>query len=539
MTSSTAVFVKPPQAPPRAAGPAYALVAAFQVTCALLIGHLYAAQQNTLERNGRWIASKALLEQGVMGTLNFLSQPNTLAGEQLNLGAWHGFQEVLYRAPLALEEVACDVRLAENSYLILICNRTPQGFCGIRVSRNPRFPDLFFVARPDGEFTATQPLLPTRKERHGWLHLEGRFHADGFAVSLDGESLGDFSFPVPSPQGFGFRCGLANVAIDNVSLQTVGATQPIEDHFSNVGDLFLASVVAGFGLLLLDAIVLMVSRRPRRRVLLTVASGSLATLLCLSLFTVAHRSVLARRHVAGSREEEERFRRGEVELVTQEIRARTSVTPPSGTLRVLFVGTSQTWGSGATRQEENYVRTVERELATRHGLSTECINAGILALDSAWLLNLYETQWVQLEPNLLVLNLSNNDKDATVFERSLEGFLALNRKHGIPTLLALEANSIEHRPNGPELHSVVRRVAERHGTPMLDLHGQLSAATDRGLLWWDFVHPTSFGHRLLGTALVPPVAQLLQGQEGSSANEIEPLERGSESSLHDNSTTSQ
>jgi len=539
MTSSTAVLVKPGQARQQAAGRAYALAVTLQVACALLIGHLYAAQQNTLERNGRWIASKALLEQGVMGTLNFLSQPNTLAGEQLHLGAWHGFQEVLYRAPLAFEEVDCDLRLAENAYLILICNRTPQGFCGVRLSRNPRFPDLFFVARPDGEFTATQPLLPTRKERDGWLHLEGRFRADGFTVSLDGEPLGDFSFPVPSPQGFGFRCGLADVAIDNVSLQTVGATQRIEDHFSNTGDLFLASVIAGFGFLLLDAIVLMVARRPRRQVLLAIASGSLATLLCLILFTVAHRSVLATRHAAGSKEEEERLRRSEVELVTQEIRAGTSATPQSGTRRVLFVGTSQTWGSGATRREENYVRTVERELATQHGLSTECINAGILALDSAWLLKLYESQWIQLEPDLLVLNLSNNDKDAAVFERALEGFLTLNREHGIPTLLALEANSIEHRLNGPVLHSVVRRVAERHGTPLLDLHGQMSAATDRGLLWWDFVHPTSFGHRILGTALVPPVARLLQGPARSSANEIEPFGRGSGTSLHDKFTTSQ
>jgi phospholipase/lecithinase/hemolysin len=48
-------------------------------------------------------------------------------------------------------------------------------------------------------------------------------------------------------------------------------------------------------------------------------------------------------------------------------------------------------------------------------------------------------------------------------------------------------------------------VGVEHRIPVVDLHAELKRATERGFLWWDFVHPTSFGHRLIAEALVPHV----------------------------------
>ena len=39
--------------------------------------------------------------------------------------------------------------------------------------------------------------------------------------------------------------------------------------------------------------------------------------------------------------------------------------------------------------------------------------------------------------------------------------------------------------------------------------GHLKRQIDRGLLWWDFVHPTSFGHQLIADFLTPRIQALV------------------------------
>lgn len=74
-------------------------------------------------------------------------------------------------------------------------------------------------------------------------------------------------------------------------------------------------------------------------------------------------------------------------------------------------------------------------------------------------------------------------------------------------LFAQEANSIERRSEAP-LHATMRRVAEERGIPIADVHGALARQYDRGFLWWDPVHPTSLGHRLIAETLLPEVRKL-------------------------------
>ena len=39
-------------------------------------------------------------------------------------------------------------------------------------------------------------------------------------------------------------------------------------------------------------------------------------------------------------------------------------------------------------------------------------------------------------------------------------------------------------------------------------HGALARQYDRGFLWWDPVHPTSLGHRLIAETFLPEVLEL-------------------------------
>ncbi len=170
-----------------------------------------------------------------------------------------------------------------------------------------------------------------------------------------------------------------------------------------------------------------------------------------------------------------------------------------GVTRILFIGTSQIWGAGARNEAETIVRRIQDKFNTSALVKGrfECINAGISGYDASRLLNLYITEWLALEPQMVVIVLSNNDYlHSDIFSSALIRFVDLNTSKGIKTIFVLEANSIEMCSGELKLHSIMRHVAEENGVPALDLHGYLAQNSDKGFLWWDFVHLTSFGQML-------------------------------------------
>src|SRR5262245_38525260 len=83
-----------------------AVVLAAQAVLAAIGAYLYADIHNTLLHNGHWTSGKLALAKRVMGAFNYVNSRQTLAHECLDLGRWHGYQEVLYHEPLPLGEVS-------------------------------------------------------------------------------------------------------------------------------------------------------------------------------------------------------------------------------------------------------------------------------------------------------------------------------------------------------------------------------------------------------------------------------------------------
>jgi hypothetical protein len=77
-----------------------ALLAAWVVEKAVL------RQGNTLHANGRWESTKVGLERGILGAVSFLTTRPALHRDRLDLGAWHGFHELLLKQPLAPAEIS-------------------------------------------------------------------------------------------------------------------------------------------------------------------------------------------------------------------------------------------------------------------------------------------------------------------------------------------------------------------------------------------------------------------------------------------------
>ncbi len=179
------------------------------------------------------------------------------------------------------------------------------------------------------------------------------------------------------------------------------------------------------------------------------------------------------------------------------------------TVRVLFIGTSQTWGAGARDETETFVNRFEEKLNSTAGLKRhfECVNAGICGSHILKLLNLYKNALLVLEPQVVVIILSNNDNDPTEFSNALRSFADLNISKGVKTVFVLEANSIERAEGELGLHKFMRQVGKEKGIPVLDLHGYLAQNYDKGFLWWDSVHLTSFGQKLTADFLFENISR--------------------------------
>lgn len=179
------------------------------------------------------------------------------------------------------------------------------------------------------------------------------------------------------------------------------------------------------------------------------------------------------------------------------------------TIRILFIGTSQTWGAGAREETETFVNRMERRLNSNVVLNChfECINTGLSGYNASRLLNLYINEWLVLEPQIVVINLSNNDNNSVQFTNVLRRFADLNISKGIKTMFVLEANSIEVNPGELKQHKFMRQVGKEKGILIADLHNYLLQNYDKGFLWWDFVHLTSFGHKLAADFLFEKISE--------------------------------
>lgn len=480
---------------------AFVLVAA-QLVAIAAGAHVYAWYSNSLEESGRWVSSKTRLERGVMGAQAFATSCHTLSGGRLDLGRWFGFQEVLLRAPVAAEAFELDFRPSPGAHLALLYDVGPEARAGLRLSTDPALPSGRFRCTTAGEFLEFEALPALAVAPDEWAHVALRFTPAGVEARLAQQpavALG----PTPTgAQRLGFRSGLHSVLVDDVRVAAAGAG--FHERFANPRG-FLFALVCLLGLLGLELFLWRVTRRDARLRTVLVAAGSLLVFLGLGLFALQR--VRAGTYPRLDRTAEAEWVAAETERVAAAIRARHLPPRPGGT-RVLVVGTSQTWGAGAARADEGFVEVLERRLrAVAPERQWECINAGVSGLRAPRLLELLRERWLALEPDVLIVNLGNNDKDPVPFEAALQGFAALAREHAIAALFALEPNASEAVPGELPLHPVVRRVAEAQGIPVVDLHRALAAQAPRGFLWWDHVHPTSFGHRLIAETLLPAVLE--------------------------------
>ena len=111
----------------------------------------------------------------------------------------------------------------------------------------------------------------------------------------------------------------------------------------------------------------------------------------------------------------------------------------------------------------------------------------------------YLSNWKDIEFDFVFINLGNNDR-VEGFETNLTALIEILNKTQSQIILMLEPNT---KFNLAEKHAVIKKVARDFSLPVLDLNLfiQSPKIIDSGLIWWDFIHFTQYGHDLVGSWL--------------------------------------
>ena len=416
---------------------------------------------------------------------------NALFRDQLHLGEWHGFNELSLKERVEPAAIEYRFRLSRGAYLYFIFNRSASGHSGIRLSRNAKFPSMFYQADRLNKFVSRTALdfTPSRLS-DGWHNLVLSFGSGQVIANLDGAALASMPVKIEGPQIIGLRGGFLPADVDSVRITGNDGRTILYDSFSNRRHYWtILAAVAVISLLVIGLTTIPLLRRhsPNEFKLgvfrclmgLAVAIMVLSLLFGFDYFFWSSRYLYKGYLPGGARPyaitvQIEALRKKlflypkDVSAFPLDKEVRESITrwdggkpiifsdivrytrehpivpeflgdgqvralPPKSdrTIRVAFLGTSQTYGSGAERISETFVARCHGLLAQALGdISVETYNFSISGSNSTELLGKYAESWRFSQPDLLVINLSNNDRKLDTLTANLRTLVDQTRAAG-------------------------------------------------------------------------------------------------------------
>src|SRR5262245_24744194 len=515
------------------------------------------------------------MQMYVMGAEQFMTTRNALFRDRLHLGEWHGFNEVSLKEPVEPGAIEYRFRLSPDAYLYFIFNRSASGHYGIRLSRNAKFPSMFYQADRLNRFVSRTVLnLTPNRLNDGWHNLVLSFGSGQVIANLDGAALASMPMENEGPQIIGLRGGSLPADVDSVRITGKDGRTILDDSFSNrrhYWTILAAVAVSSFLVIGLTTIPLLRRRHSpnefklgvfRRLMGLGVAIMVLSLLFGFDYFFWSSRYLYKAdlpggAHAFAATVQIEALRQKlflypkDVSAFPSDKELREAITRWDGgkpiifsdivrytreypmvpefldegqvralplkadrTIRVAFLGTSQTYGEGAETISETFVARCHGLLAQALGdISVETYNFSISGSTSTELLRKYAESWRISRPELLVINLSTNDLKIDTLTANLRTLAHLARAAGGRVVFLLESNAAEAKYRGlQEKHSAIQRLGQELRVPVWNLDGHLSSdpVYDSGMMWWDKVHLTSYGHGVVAEWLAPQMLAMIR-----------------------------
>lgn len=498
-----------------------ALVAVLQIVLGVFLARAYVDSHNTLYKNGRWIPTKTTLAGGIIGAQSFLFQKQALARDQLNLNQWFGYQEVVSAQEFDPESISFKFAVSKGGYLAFGFNRAGGRYSGLVFSATERFPPGLVTVTEKGEFVQHRELPRLGFSRPGRAHrLRVEFDTETeshFKVFLNGKKLKRFKRPIARPMRISFRGNKKMVFVDNVGVLGRDGSVFFDD-FSRPAGWRLAYIVSIGGFVLGSLLLFLILRRlvsiSDKYLLFYFLMFSFVLLPCIALYTtLVWRQVNFYPNRSAALENQERaYADAGTDRMIERIESEYQPVPEPGVERILFIGSSQTRGSGATEPEHTLVRQTQRLLNRRAGEKRfECLNVAVRAYHMEQMLADFEERWVDWGATMAIVNAGYNDRTTPTAQwaRDLRRLIEVARDADIQLVFIPEASEPPGlTKNMHRIHRSMRSIARAEQIPVIEMYDHLQGEIDSGFLWWDWVHMTSFGQRLFAEHLAGELERL-------------------------------
>lgn len=481
-----------------------------QILISLSLAYIFTGNKNTLDNNPNWKVSKQNLEIIPMNSFEFSKFNTALADASLNLATWSGFQEVLASQAWPMQKISFDYYLEQDAYLYFIFNKNEQGFKAFKISGNFNNPYQIIEASASGQFIkssmvppSSQSIIPKSKQ---WNHLEIDFR--------DWPKLLDHH-----DQLIAFRSGNKTSKIDNIRVFDQNNQLVFEEKFWPK-QLFLKYFVVCLAFISLVNLVIFLWQKNNFFLILINASLLVVCLLILLLnrFWFWPRYPNPNSFFA-SWSKNETAKLEDIFFYTDLALAEKQQEILDNNLKVktiMFLGSSQTRGEGASIKGNSFVEKFIGLLNQTSNQKFIAFNTGLSGLDSSELVSHYINYWSNIPTDFLIVNLSSNDcsqgRDVKKFAEELQTLIDFNfaqKNKKTQLIFLVEAESKEVNSEESIFQKTMKEIAVKNKIPLLDTHQHLLTQNDTGILWWDFVHPTDYGHQLIAEYLYANLKELI------------------------------
>jgi len=471
----------------------------FLFACALIAGlsvsSLWRDRQNTLEKYPEWKSAKADLAQGVNGARSFTLTPISLLGRSLNLGAWHGHQEVAFQDMWPeFPEVKLRIFAEGAAEWSLIANSTQgqQNFA-FRLSNHRIHPSAWIKLGEESIFAGMAPI-DFRLPESRWLTIELRRKGARLEAFADQAKIGMLEYPVGKWRlslRAHSRAGVLRV--DDVFFLAKGKNYT--QKFSGEFPYALCALLV----FLLSGILLLIEVSSGR---LIAASLALAVAFFSGLVFLFYDS-----HIGNQYPYQVDFRGYPSHIETRDDALLRLQSLPSGKPVLLWLGGSQAWGAGASVPEKSVFGRLSALLSTG---SLDFVNGAISGAtleDQMEALRIVSSRRVVAA---VVVTAAVNDANNSDFLAKLNLISSAVKQRGAKLMLVPEPTESPVPPYVKLRQEEIRQFAWANNISMVDLPAILEQAADSGYLWWDFVHLSDAGASIAARALAPPLQLLIE-----------------------------
>ncbi len=544
----------------------------FILICLALIQTYFLLQfigynKNTLSKKTDWASVKLIQQLATMGAPNFMLTRNGLFQNQLHLGAWHGYQFLALTQEQSPEEISFDFFLPDAGKLYFMFNINNNQMMGLKLTPPTGGLGFFFKGNVKKGFQSKEytDLLLTK----GWHHFLIKNGISRSEVVLDGVKSNYPFPPLVNNQSIAFQGGLQDVVIDNFKIKDQYSVV-IDEDFSYQWALLPIALIF-FICLGLQIFAGGVFSQKTKIIAFRLILFNFVFYFCLVplyLFDYFYWSktyhydtyVPDRKTSLQSEKGIERWRQWlffemirpetykkiafdkllesflkeftdwdgtshfEVNVVTQiEGAENVKITQiptqkfqaglkKENEFRIGFLGTSQTYGKGASRLEQTMVAEVHMELVkTRPKKRITTYNFSEAGLTSSELLQQFKDKIDSSQLDVLVTNLGFNDPDPDLLKKNIMTIQQHFSKRGTRTLFLSEPTSedsvsLHHRIN----IMVLSHLSSEGKIEFWDLAEHMKSEKDSGLLWWDHVHMTSLGQKNVALWLTQKLSPLIK-----------------------------